>query len=152
MARFTPGALFRIPVRDDHAYALMLASPGYVAFYGNDMSFTEDGAPTGAPLFIVMVTDPTYSGRKWGKPIRMVAAEALPSVPKFFRRSVTNKGDCKIIDKLAPPGRRVVSARPEDCVGLEGQAAWSAGHIESRILDACAGRPNLFAEHLKVKL
>src|SRR5215469_8468577 len=148
MARFTPGALFRISVKDDHAYALMLASPGYVAFYGADVDFTEEGGPAGPPLFVVIVTDPTYSGRKLGKPMRIVPAGEFPPIPKFFRQSATG-GECRIINRDAG---QIVSAWPKDCIGLEQEAAWAADHIESRILDAYAGRPNLFAEALKSRL
>jgi hypothetical protein len=148
MPQFTPGALFRIPVEDDHAYALMLSKPGYVAFYGKDVEFDEAGAPAGPPLFTVLVTDPTYSGRKWGKPIRMISADELPRIPKFFRRSATG-ADLRIVD---PEAGRVASARREDLEGLEALAAWTADHIKSRILDAYVGRPNLFAESLKPRL
>jgi hypothetical protein len=60
---------------------------------------------------------------------------------------MTNKADCMIIE----PGRRV-AATPSECIGLEPEAIWSAGHIESRIADAYAGRPNMFVESLRLKL
>jgi hypothetical protein len=148
MSQFMPGALFRIPVEDDHAYALMLSKSGYVAFYGKDVEFDDEGAPAGPPLFTVLVTDPTYSGRKWGKPIRMVSGDELPRIPKFFRQTATG-ADLRIVD---PEAGRVASARREDLEGLEQEGAWTADHIKSRILDAYAGRPNRFAESLKPRL
>jgi len=126
----------------------MLSKPGYVAFYGKDVEFGEEGAPPGPPLFIVAVTDPTYSGRKWGKPIRTLPVEELPRIPRFVRQTATGT-NIRIVD---PEAERTWSARPEDCVGLERWAAWTADHIKSRILDAYAGRPNIFAEALKPKL
>jgi hypothetical protein len=146
---FVPGSLFRVPVGDhDHAFALMLAEFPYVAFYGKDSSFDDAGVPVDAPMFTILVAKAAYSSGGWGKPIRQLSKEALPPIPRFFWQSPVKKSDCKIVE----PIKRRVPATPSECVGLESEAIWSAVHITSRISDAYAGRPNAFAESLRVKL
>ena len=51
-----------------------------------------------------------------------------------------------------PETGRAASAHREDLEGLEQEGAWTADHIKSRILDAYAGRPNLFVESFKPRL
>ncbi|GLW13209.1 hypothetical protein Misp01_83370 [Microtetraspora sp. NBRC 13810] len=146
---FVPGSMFKFPVEGhDHAFALMLAEFPYVAFYGKDASFDDAGVPVDAPMFTILVAKSAYSSGGWGKPISQLPKEALPSIPRFFWQSPVKKNDCKIVE----PIKRRVSATPSECVGLEPEAIWSAGHIVSRIVDTYAGRPNAFVESLRVKL
>jgi hypothetical protein len=57
-------------------------------------------------------------------------------------------GQCEIIDEAfnARP------AAPEECVGLEGVAVWDPTHVEDRLRDHYAGRPNAHLAYMKVKL
>jgi hypothetical protein len=56
--------------------------------------------------------------------------------------------DCMIVE---PVGREV-RVMKQDCVGLERAAVWAHEHLESRIADAYAGRPNRFLESLGLKI
>lgn len=146
----TPGALYRIPIGvEDHAYAVMLALPGYVAFYSNDVEFSDTGSPIGAPLFVLIVAKSAYARGRWGSPIRYLKPHELIDIPKFFWQNVGVKSDCKIID---PASHRRISAKPADCLGLEREAVWEYPHIESRIADSYANRPNAFAESLRPRM
>lgn len=147
--QFQPGALFKVPAGNEYAYGLMLSRFPYVAFYGKNATFDEQGLPSATPLFVVSVTKTAYSTGGWGKPIRLLPESEIISIPKFFSQSVTSKFDCKIID---PVTRRRVTARPDECIGLERDAVWSQDHIESRIIDSYAGRRNIYAESLQPKL
>ncbi|MDN3353783.1 hypothetical protein [Actinomadura sp. DC4] len=146
---FTPGSLFKVLVREDgHAYALMLSVFPYVAFYGENVSMEEAGFPSEAPMFIIVVARTAYASGGWGSPLRRLAEEFLPAIPRFFWQSPVKKSECKIVE----PIKRRVAAAPGECVGLEPEAVWSQEHIEARIIDTYAGRPNAFLESLRVRL
>lgn len=146
---FSPGALFKMPAGiDDFAYGVMLSRPPYVAFYHKRSTFDENGMASEPPMFIVGVAKVTYAKGGWGKPIRQLPVNALHPIPRFFWQDPTNKYTCKIVE----PAMHRVAAKPAECVGLEAEAAWATQHIQSRITDTYAGRPNIFAESLRVKL
>ncbi|WP_160050243.1 MULTISPECIES: hypothetical protein [unclassified Nocardiopsis] len=146
---FTPGALFKFPAGEGkQAFSLMLAKFPYVSFYRGDAQLEDSGTPSGQPLFTVAVEKAAYSSGGWGEPIRQLPVEIIPDIPKFFWQSPVRKSECNIVE----PGKRRISAGPSECVGLEAEAVWGAGHIKSRFIDAHAGRANIFSESLKVKL
>jgi hypothetical protein len=146
---FKSGDIFRVGAGSDaYAYGVMLSVFPYVAFYPKDTEFRVDDPPTEPPMFIVLVERSAYARGGWGAPIGRLPESLLPSIPRFFWQSEVNKADCKIVE----PIKHRVTASPADCVGLEPEAIWAKEHIESRILDAYAGRPNRFLESLRVKL
>ncbi|MBK0867696.1 hypothetical protein INP57_12820 [Saccharopolyspora sp. HNM0986] len=147
---FSPGKLFEVPAGDDdHAFGLMLEKSPYWAFYNRQANFDEAGRPTDDPMFIVAVAKSAYSSGKWGEPIRQLPNQALPPIPRFFRQDPIS-GNCDIFDPSGGSDEGT-SATPEDCIGLERYAVWSAEHVVSRIADTYAGRPNSFAESMRVK-
>ncbi|MGQ5640794.1 MULTISPECIES: hypothetical protein [unclassified Streptomyces] len=105
-------------------------------------SFDQD------PLFVVAVHKTAYSTGRWGAIIGRAPKDALPPIPVFFRQNVLNPADCVIVDADGSETK----VAPEECVGLERSAVWSAEHIEKRIADHYAERPNQFVESMKVKL
>ncbi|WP_156365697.1 hypothetical protein [Nocardiopsis sp. NRRL B-16309] len=147
--KFSPGSLFKIKVGgDEYAYALMLAEFPYVAFYGKDVSIDDAGALEGSPMFVVAVEKSAYAAHGWGEFLHRIPKGNLPGIPRFFWQSPVRKNDCKIVE----PIKHRVPAKPSECIGLEAEAVWSFEHIESRIIDSYAGRPNHFVESLRVKL
>ncbi|MEU8965519.1 Imm26 family immunity protein [Streptomyces sp. NPDC048491] len=146
--RFTAGGILRLLLPDGQfAYGVMLGVRPYMAFYkdlavGEELtSFEQD------PLFIIAVHNSAYSKGRWGSIVSRAPKESLPSIPSFFRQDVLNRADCVIVD--ADGKQTVVS--PVECVGLERSAVWSAEHIEARIEDIYAERPNRFVESMRVK-
>lgn len=146
---FSPGAVFKVPAgADEFAYGVMLSHFPYMAFYNKGVVFDDSGKASEPPMFTVVVSKAAYAKGGWGEPVRHLALDSLLPIPVFFWQSPVNKADCKIVE----PIKHRVTATPADCVGLESEAVWAARHIESRIADAYAGRPNIFAESLRVKL
>ncbi|MFH9083693.1 hypothetical protein [Streptomyces sp. NPDC017673] len=131
------------------AYGVMLTTRPYMAFY-EDTAVVADKPISfeKGPLFIVAVHASAYSTGRWGPIVGRVLKGSLPSAPAFFRQNVLNLADCVVVDA----GGLETKVAPEACVGLERSAVWSAEHIESRIADQYAGRPNVFVESMKVKL
>jgi hypothetical protein len=147
--KFQPGALFRVPAGEGYGYGVMLSEFPYMAFYGKDVEFDESGDASREPLFVAMVIKGAFSTGRWGIPIRILGESVIVRIPLFFSQSVTNKREITIVDHVA---RRRVKATPQECLGLEREAVWSPEHIEARLEDYYAGRPNIFAESLKPKL
>lgn len=147
--KFTPGAVLKVPAgADDFAYGVMLSEFPFMAFYDKKTTFDEGGKASEPPMFIVLVAQVAYSKGGWGKAVRKLPIDALPPIPRMFWQDPMNKYDCKIVE----PDDRRLTATPADCVGLEPEAIWAAEHIESRIADTYAGRPNIYAESLRVKI
>lgn len=147
--QFVPGGVLKVPLPgEEFAYAVMLAAFPYVAFYGEDEGLVDQQPPIGQPLFVVAVQKNTYSGGGWGPILFRLEESDLPPIPSFFRQNVMRAEDCLIVD--ASGGTR--KASPAECVGLERSAVWAAVHIESRLHDHYANRPNAFLESMRLKL
>ena len=147
--RFAPGSILRLSTSENNtAYAIMLESRPYMAIYRDDDIKAADHEILGEPIFIVAVHKSAYSRGGWGDVISRVSLQSLPPIPPVFRQDVLNPVDC-VIDYSDGSHKR---AKPADCVGLEPNAVWEADHIESRVDDFYAGRPNEYVESMKVKL
>jgi hypothetical protein len=152
--RFTAGSILRVlPSSGRVAYAVMLEPRPFMAFYAADAEAETPPDPAQlakqSPLFVVAVYKSAYSTGGWGTPVGRLPADALPPIPDTFRQDALNPANCVIVDASEENVRK---ATPQECVGLERNAVWEASHIESRLDDAYAGRPNAFVESLKVKL
>ncbi|MGP3923606.1 hypothetical protein [Streptomyces sp. 8N616] len=150
--RFTVGGVLEIPLSGGRvAYGEMLATRPYLAFFAGGPATGEKGAQEALqhePLFIVAVHKSAYSQGRWGSFVHRAPKDELPAVPEFFRQNAMNLADCQITDALG----NTRPATPQQCVHLERSAVWEAEHIESRLEDHYAGRPNAFVESLRVKL
>jgi hypothetical protein len=65
-----------------------------------------------------------------------------------FTQDIMESKNCKIVDGHG----NEKAAMPEECIGLERLAIWEASHLKDRLLDTLMGRPNKWAEALKVQL
>jgi hypothetical protein len=149
-AAFEPGAVLRIELGDQsHTYARMLAKGSWIAFYDGRVTVAEDPVEiTKRPvLFALYVSDLAYERGRWLK-VGNVPLEVAPiPIPKQFIQSPPYL-TCEIIDE----SWNTRSASPEECIGLEHAAVWEAEHVEERLRDHYAGRPNPHAENAKVRL
>jgi hypothetical protein len=147
--RFTAGGVLRVPLAGERfAYAVMMAKFPYFAFYLMGTKIDEQDGVDGQPLFVVAVQRNAYSGGRWGSVLLRLKDSDLPSIPPFFRQNVMRPDDCEIVE---PTGvLRKVS--PAECIGLEPDSVWAAIHIESRLEDYYANRPNVFVESTRLKL
>lgn len=150
--RFRAGGVLEISLNEGGpGYGLMLSRFPYHAFYlakSIDKAARARRPPAGHPLFIVSVHRSAYSTGRWGAVLYQVTDGDLPSIPLFFRQNVMNPRDCEIVDAAG----NSMPATPEECVGLERSAVWSAEHIEERLIDYAAGRPNQYVRSMAVKL
>jgi hypothetical protein len=149
--RFEPGVILRIDVDGPrHAYARMLSTHPYVAVYEGltDADLTPEEVVQRPVLFVLAVFDGVYKTGRWPK-VGAVPVEVAPvGIPEFFRQDMFNPSDCTIVDHLGNSR----PATPLECAGLERSAVWDAEHVEQRLRDQDADRPNAYLEHMKLKV
>jgi hypothetical protein len=148
--RFRSGGVLKIPLGADTAYGLMLTTFPYFGFY--PVRSVREAAqaqipPAERPLFTVAVHRSAYSSGRWGTVLYRVPEELIPPIPLFFRQNVMNPDDCEIVD----PQGGIRKAIIDECIGLERSSVWSAEHVEQRLTDHYAGRPNKHVESMVLK-
>ena len=135
------------------ALAIVLGEPRLAVF---DRQFEEGKDPDLAALrnlpiaFQLMVMNSAVTEGRW--PI--VACVPVPSdleAPPAFCKQDEITGRLSIyqeVEELAPHYER--DATLEECRGLEPAAVWEPEHVEDRIRDHFAGRPNIWVEQLRI--
>src|SRR5262245_35495584 len=97
--RWAPGAVLRVPLPEGrHAFALMLETFPYIAFYADSSGLDTAAKPDEDPLFILAVMRGAYSKDGWGKPVNKVPPGSLPAIPLFFRQNMMDPADCVLTD------------------------------------------------------
>ena len=140
--------MVRIDLGDGtHTYATVMAEACF-AFY--DARTTADlaaGAVVARPvLFIVPVMDHAVTRGRWLRVGHVPLAGALAEPPLLF-----------VQDKIDPAkffvyrDGEMKPATRADCEGLECCAAWDPTHVEDRLRDHYAGRPNEWLESMRIK-
>jgi hypothetical protein len=142
------GDVVRIDLGDGtHTYARVLAEASF-AFYDArsrvDLSAEEVvGKPV---LFIVAVMNHAVTRGRWPRVGHVALEEKLATPPPTFIQGAIDGRQFRIYEKgtMRPATR-------EECEGLERCAAWDPTHVEDRLLDHYAGRPNVWFESLKIR-
>jgi hypothetical protein len=142
------GDIVRIPLNDGfHSYARVLDEP-LVAFY--NIKTKRNLSPqeiVGLPLlFRVWVMNHAITSGRW--PIignyPLTPSESEP--PKLFKQDGLKPSSFSIyVQGTERPATKA------ECVGLERAAVWDPEHVEDRLRDFYAGRPNKWVESLKIK-
>jgi Domain of unknown function (DUF4259) len=147
-AIFEPGVLLRVDLDDQwHTYARMLARSPKFAFYDCRVSIPVEDVLSIVKRPVLFVLAVSASRGHWPK-IGHVPLEMAPiPIPDEFMQDI-GTGACQIADEAF--NRR--PAKPEECVDLERVAVWDPAHVEERIRDHYAGRPNAHLAHMKVRL
>ena len=152
--RRVEGLIVKIPLRDGKAaYGLVLKDPLIAVF---DREFDDGDDPDPAALlnlpiaFEVMVMNYAIAEGQWPVIGRVRVPDHLKG-PRRFCKQDRVTGELSIyheIEALAPHYERKASA--DECRGLETAAVWEPEHVEDRIRDHFAGRPNIWVEQLRI--
>jgi Domain of unknown function (DUF4259) len=149
-AIFEPGVLLRVDLDDRwHSYARMLARSPNFAFYDCRVSTppVDVLSIVSRPVLFVLAVNERASSGHWLK-IGQVPLEMAPvPIPNRFMQDIGTDA-CQIVDEAF----NTRSATPEECVGLERVAVWDPEHVEERLRDHYAGRPNAHLTYMKVRL
>ena len=143
----TEGNVFAIPLGDrSFAFCRMLRSPLAEFFDLRSSTILPlDRIVTAPVLFKIWVMKYAFTGKVWqlvgNVPLALEDLEAV----WFFKQDPTGELF------LTRDGGEEIPATLQECVGLERAAAWDPEHVEERLRDHFAGRPNRWVESMKPK-
>jgi hypothetical protein len=152
--RRTPGQFVEVPIgSDNRAFARVLREP-LIAFY--DFHVASDEQPSLAVIarkpiaFTVMVMNYAVTGGRWPVIGSMPLSGPLTKNPSFWKQDPLTGSLAIYCEDLSPPSYERPATRAE-CAGLECAAVWDPEHLEARLRDHFAGRPNNWLEALEIK-
>ncbi|OUJ69797.1 immunity 26/phosphotriesterase HocA family protein [Hymenobacter crusticola] len=140
----TVEAIVEIDLADGHyAYGRILANAdfGFYDLYTTERVQDLEQIITRPLLFIVAVNTGAVNAGRWVKIGKRPLPAALQQLPLKFIQ------DPLALDKFElyePLTGRITPALKEQCAGLERCAVWDPSHVEERLRDHYAGRPNRY--------
>ncbi len=145
--RWTTGHVVTVPLGTRHrGYAQMLVAPEYAFF---EIRTTEKLEPerviTHPILFRLWVMNHAYTKGRWVKIGSAPVSSALQKPVARFRQDAFTGELVAVINGVE---RRATRKR---CETLECAAVWDPEHVEDRLRDHFAGRPNKWVASLRVK-
>lgn len=133
-----------------HTYGRILEN-GCYAFYDGlerkEINDLQDLAKRKI-LFIIAVYNSAINSGRWIKIGKLPLDDELKNLPLNFIKDALDPEYFKIYN---PNTGIIRPAEKMECSGLECAAVWEAEHVEERILDHYAGKPNKWVESLKLK-
>jgi len=142
------GSLLRISLGDGtDAFARVLPN-SQVAIYAHRASHADVVSPVifdSKILWKLTVTKSALVSGRW--PVvdcRPLESELVSPVDYFIKDRLTGR-----YSVYRSADGRIRESSLEECKALEAAAAWEAEHVEDRIRDYFAGRPNVWAEQLR---
>lgn len=148
--KLEPGAVLRVDLDLQwHTYARILARFPRIAFYDCRVLAPEQDilAIVKRPVLFVLAVGGSASKGHWPKIGHAPLDMAPIPIPDQFMQDI-GTGACQIVDEAF----NLRPAKPEECIALERVAVWDPVHVEERIRDHYAGRPNAHLAHMKVRL
>lgn len=133
--RWAKGAILAVPLSCGEVIeAQMLDRPEFAFFSPDDRAKL---------LFRLWVHKSAYTSGRWLK-------IGMGDVPPELDKPVDRFKEDPISGKLSIYGHDGdTPAKLEECLSLERAAVWDPEHVESRLEDYLAGRPNKWAQNLK---
>lgn len=147
----TVGAFVKIHLPDNRwAYARILEHASYAIYDLITTEPIEDVNKIAGKdiLFYVSVYKDAITAGRWRKIGTLPLEDILTRLPSKFIQDPIDPNVFRLYD---PNTGTMTSARKEDCIGLECAAVWEPEHVEERILDHYANRPNIWLEKMKIK-
>ena len=140
------GDVIELPLDGAWGYARVLRDP-LMAFYAlrAEAPLAWEDVVKAPVAFTVWVMHSAVKSGRWRVVGNVPLTPTEDVAPWFFKQDA-------ISGKLSL--YRAGAERPatrEECEGLERAAVWSAEHVESRLSDHLAQRPNKWAESLRLK-
>lgn len=142
------GSLLRISLGNEtDAFARVLPN-SQVAIYAHLVSQGDAPPPSifdSKPLWKLTVMKSALTSGKWkAVDFRPLEPELASPVEYFMRDRLTGR-----YSVYRSSDGQTRDSTFEECKMLEAAAAWEAEHVEDRLRDYFAGRPNAWAEQLK---
>ena len=118
----------------------------YVGFYDLELTSREVSlvdVDDARILFKLAVMNNTITAGRWEVVGNRSLSEDLSVLPRLFRQDPIS-GELFIVE-----GEKEWPANREEVATLERAAVWSAEHVEDRLRDHFAGKPNVWVESLR---
>lgn len=130
-----------------HTYARVLVNPLF-AFYDarTKADLSLDQIQASPILFRIWVMKYAVTSGRWSVVGNRTVVGDLLKSPRFCKQDPITKEIFTYRDTIEYP------ATIEQCAGLEVAAVWDPEHVEERLADHYARRPNKWVESLKMKL
>lgn len=149
--RISPGSFFRInlPCRK-YAYGRILNNANYVfydRFSDEELNDLEDLIKCNI-LFTIAVHNSAINSGRWLKIGMFELDETLMVLPMKFIQDRNNLED---IQSYNSNTGEILASNYNACIGLERASVWDPEHVESRLCDHLAGRPNVWVERQKIQ-
>jgi hypothetical protein len=143
----TAGDIVRVPLGDGtHTYARVLPEATFAFYDSRSAELLPVTEVVKKPvLFFVAVMNRAIKERRWEITGHVPLETGFQSPPRFIQDAL-NKKRFEIYQH-----GRIRPATRQECVGLERQAVWEPEHVEDRIRDHYAGRPNKWVELLRMR-
>lgn len=150
--RAKEGALVRIDLKDGYDAFARVLTGAQVAFYAyrcpHDVLVDLPQIYGSDILFITAVMKYAFKTEGWNV-VDSRPLETSLSVPRhYFMKDILN-GRFSIYQS---PEGSIRESSLDECQGLEAAAVWDPHHIEDRLRDHFAGRPNKWLEVFTVQL
>jgi hypothetical protein len=153
--RWLEGQIVRVDLKNGtHSFGRVLRFP-FIAFYDHQIGDGEDlsiDVIVSSPIaFVISVMRYAVTSGRWPVIGRVRLTSELNEIPAFFKQDAVN-GELSIyqeVPELAPLYER--PATLAEVQGLECAAVWEPEHVEERLRDHFAGRPNKWVELLRLK-
>lgn len=148
--RIIPGSILEINANDKYYYAQILQSKG-CAFFDLELDNPlKDYSSLNHKdvLFIVRVYDDVIVKGKWLKVGNLEIRDDLKIEPNKFIQDSLNPDNFELYN---PNTGEITPSNREEVKGLECASVWEAEHVEDRLRDHFAGKPNVWVEQLAIK-
>ncbi|HXR61376.1 MAG TPA: hypothetical protein VN732_08625 [Solirubrobacterales bacterium] len=144
-----PGTLLRRSLPDGFTYYARLLEAPFAAFYAERTPEpVEDPRQiVEAPVLFTVPVHKSLLGEGGWEPVAALPADPSLRPPLLFRQDILEPSSCTIVD---PEGNER-EATPEECEGLEAEAVWEPEHVDDRLMDHFAGRPNPWLADLELR-
>ena len=136
-----------IDLADGHyAYGRILADVefGFYDLYTAERVKHLDQIITRPFLFIVAVNNHAVNSGRWVNIGKRPLPAALQQLPLKFIQDPLAPDRFQLYDPLTGS---IIPALKKQCAGLERCAVWDPSHVEERLRDYHAGRPNQYRAH-----
>lgn len=142
------GDVVRIDLGDGtHTYARVLPEASFAFYDARSRGDLVVEDVVGKPvLFIVAVMNHAVTRGRWARVGRIPLEEELSTVPPKFVQDALDETRFQVYED----GRMRPATRKE-CEGFERFAVWDPTHVEDRLRDHYAGRPNVWVESLRMR-
>lgn len=140
----TIGAVLSIPLDElAFAYAWTLPEADFAFFdLRSDSTLSVADVVTHPIAFRVAVHKSAWTSGRWTRIGKVQPPpEIMSPIPKFIKDHINGALSIYLEGNIRP-------ASYEECVGLERCAVWEPGHVEDRLRDHFAGRPNKWVRSL----